>query len=269
MFSLNAAAGFVGMAMGAALAGLPHWLQAGEGPGAYRVLFAVVLAGSLCCVGLILRARDREGGPRVESAQPARPEAATVRRQENRLMLRLALVNALNGSGIGLTGPLISYWFAVRYGAGPDLIGPMMGITFLLTAFSALATGRLTRRIGVVRAVVVMRLAGILLLLALPFAPGFAVAVVLYTLRSMLNRGTVGARSALNVSLVRSSRRGLAVSLGNISLQVPRAIGPVVGGTLFQAGFLVLPFLIGASFQLCYLFLYDRFFRAVDPGAPR
>jgi predicted MFS family arabinose efflux permease len=60
--------------------------------------------------------------------------------------------------------------------------------------------------------------------------------------------------------LTRAERRGLASSLQNISLQLPRAIGPAVGGVLFHAGYLTLPFLIGATLQLVYLILYVRFF---------
>lgn len=268
VFSLNAAGGFLGMGLGALLAGLPRWLVVfGTGAAAYRVLFLVVLAGSLICVALILRARDSDARPaRRDAPLPLAHEDEALRQHENGLLLRLFLVNALNGAGIGLTGPLISYWFAVRYAEGPGTIGPMMCIVFLLTSISALAAGWLTRQIGIVRAVVAMRLAGLALLVALPFSPSFGIAAVLYGLRSMLNRGTAGARSALNVSLVRPSRRGLAASVGNISVQVPRALGPVLGGVLFQQGFLILPFLVGACFQAGYVYLYGRFFRASDPG---
>lgn len=267
VFSLNAAGGFLGMGLGALLAGLPHWLAApGLGILAYRVLFLVVLAGSLVCVALILRARDADARPMQRDAPPPAEDDMALRRRENGLLTRLFLVNALNGAGIGLTGPLISYWFAIRYGEGPGTIGPMMCVVFLLTSISALGAGWLTRRVGIVRAVVAMRIVGLALLVVLPFSPSFGIAAVLYGLRSMLNRGTAGARSALNVSLVRPARRGLAASVGNISVQVPRALGPVLGGVLFQQGFLVLPFLVGAGFQAGYVYLYGRFFHASDPG---
>lgn len=65
-------------------------------------------------------------------------------------------------------------------------------------------------------------------------------------------------------------RRGLASSLQNISIQLPRAIGPVIGGALFHAGYLNLPFYISAVLQLAYLALYVHFIcrlhgHAADP----
>lgn len=137
---------------------------------------------------------------------------------------------------------------------------------FAMAALASLATGRLSRMVGVVRAVVAMRLVGLVLLVALPFAPSFGLAGLLYVGRAVFNRGTSGARNALSVSIVRPRRRGFAVSVTNVSMQVPRAIGPVFAGLLFEAGHLALPFLIGAAFQAAYIIIYDRSFRNSDPG---
>jgi len=99
---------------------------------------------------------------------------------------------------------------------------------------------------------------------ALPFAPSFGLAAVLYVLRGMFNRDTTGARSALSVSIVRPHRRGLAASMANVSMQVPRSVSPVLTGFLFAAGDLALPFFIGAAFQGAYLVLYYLSFGQID-----
>ena len=282
LYSLNAASGFVGMAAGALLAALPAHLG-GWLPGAlaFRPLFGIALLGSLVCLALLAHAPDSEAAARRRAAaatqrgaasrpaQAAPPEAqvadeTALRRRENGLLLRLGLVNAVNGIGVGLTGPLMSYWFAIRYDQGPGLIGPMMALGFLLAGLSSLLAGRLTARLGIVRTVVLMRLVGLVLFVALPFAPSFGIAATLYTLRNLCNRGTAGARNALSAGLVRPSRRGLAASVANVSLQIPRSIGPVFAGMLFQAGFLGLPFLIGAAFQAGFVYLYHRHFDNVE-----
>lgn len=313
IYSLNAASGFTGMAVGALLAALPARLD-GWLPGAlaFRPLFGIALLGSLVCLALLARAPDSEARtrrravpaaqqaaansaraprlqyqiPRQSQMQPqpqsqcqpqsqpqpqpqppsqsaAADEAALLRR-ENGLLLRLGLVNAVNGIGVGLTGPLMSYWFAIRYDEGPGLIGPMMAVGFLLAGLSSLLAGRLTARFGIVRTVVLMRLVGLVLFVALPFAPSFGIAAALYTLRNLCNRGTAGVRNALSAGLVRPSRRGLAASVANVSLQIPRSIGPVFAGMLFQAGFLGLPFIIGAAFQAGFIYLYHRHFDNVE-----
>ncbi|MGN6248707.1 MAG: MFS transporter, partial [Ginsengibacter sp.] len=85
-----------------------------------------------------------------------------------------------------------------------------------------------------------------------------------YLLRSAFNRGSVGARQALTVGMVRDKRRGFAISMNSLSMQVPQSVGPSVAGFLFSEGNLQLPFFAGAVFQTVYLVLYQRFFRKVD-----
>ena len=179
-------------------------------------------------------------------------------------MLRLMIANVLNGAGVGATGPLIAYWFAVRFGQGPAEIGPMLAAGFLMAAVASVATGWLSKYLGIVRAVVALRLVGLVLLIALPFAPSFGVAGAIFVLRAMFNRGTTGARGALSISIVRAPRRGFAASMANVSMQVPRSVSPLLTGFLFAAGELALPFLIGAAFQGAYLVFYYRSFGQFD-----
>ncbi len=277
VYSLNAALGFLGNAAGALIAALPARLETVL-PGAvsYRPLFLLTAVGSLLCCALILRTPDSEA-VRAHGAAVAEPASEGVVRQENRLVLRLMIANLMNGAGVGATGPLIAYWFAERFGEGPAEIGPLMAGGFLMAAVASIAAGWLSKWLGIVRSVIAMRLVGLVLLVALPFAPSFGLAATFYVLRAMFNRGTTGARSALNISIVRPQRRGFAASMANVSMQVPRSVSPVLTGFLFAAGDLTLPFLIGAAFQGAYLAFYYWSFGQVDsvtasssaPSSPR
>ena len=265
VYSLNAALGFLGNAAGALIAALPARLQIVlPGAVAYRPLFLLTAVGSLLCCALILRTPDSEA-VRAHGAAVAEPASEGVVRQENRMVLRLMIANLMNGAGVGATGPLIAYWFAERFGEGPAEIGPLMAGGFLMAAVASIAAGWLSKWLGIVRSVIAMRLVGLVLLVALPFAPSFGLAATLYVLRAMFNRGTTGARSALSISIVRPQRRGFAASMANVSMQVPRSVSPVLTGFLFAAGDLTLPFLIGAAFQGAYLAFYYWSFGQVDP----
>jgi MFS family permease len=264
VYSLNAALGFLGNAAGAVIAVAPSRLETVlPGALAFRPLFLLSAAGSLLCCVLILRTPDSEAVTAHDNPA-AEPAASETHRQENRLVLRLMLANVLNGAGVGATGPLIAYWFAVRFGQGPAEIGPMLAAGFLMAAVASVAAGWLSKFLGIVRAVVAMRLVGLILLIALPFAPSFGVAGAIYVLRAMFNRGTTGARGALSISIVRANRRGFAASMANVSMQVPRSVSPLLTGLLFAAGELALPFLIGAAFQGAYLLFYYRSFAQFD-----
>lgn len=45
------------------------------------------------------------------------------------------------GHGLGLTGPLISYWFALPFHPGPGAIGPMIAVGFFLASGASLFSG--------------------------------------------------------------------------------------------------------------------------------
>jgi MFS family permease len=268
VFGLNAALGFFGMAIGSVLAGIPGWMTASTSPPpeAYTPLFLAAAVLSAVSFLLLFFGGDMER-PQQRDAMPAASdvdEDEAVRKRENRLLWRLVLANVLNGAGIGLTGPLLSYWFALRFHHGPGTIGPMLAVGFLLAAAASLATRFPARRMGFVRTIVVMRTIGLLLLIALPFAKTFWLASVLYIGRAVLNRGTSGPRSAVNVGIVRPQRRGFSSAAANAALQIPRSIGPVAAGLFYDAGFFREPFLIAALFQAGYIWIYNRSFRDIS-----
>ena len=259
VFSLNASLQFAGMGVGSLLAAvLPHLLPGVRGSAAYEPLFALNLLVALVNLWQVWRLSEE----RPASAGPTEPEAAgtpgavEVVRRENRALALLTGVNMVNSLGVGLVAPLLPYWFAVRFGAGPESIGPVYSLTFFLTGLSSLAVGRISQRIGLVRSIVLPRLAGVALLVLIPLTPSFALAAALYVLRSIVNRGSVGARQAFSVGLVRDRRRGLASSLNAVSWNVPAALGPAVGGYLISLGALLWPFLIAALLQLGYVVLF-------------
>ena len=261
VFSVNAAIGFGGMALGALLAGGVQLLVGPLGETlAYRPLFLLPLAGSVAAFGLIASLREAERPP-----APEREAADAERRSENRMLARLVVANTLNGLGIGMIAPLIAYWLALRFGHGPGTIGPALAASFVFGALGSIVAGRLVRRFGLIRPVVIMRGIGLILLVSVPLMPSFGIAAALYALRAGFNQGTAGVRQALVVGLTRK-RRGLAVSLQNVSIQIPRAIGPVLAGLMLHAGMLRTPFFVAAALQASYLVLYVLFFRGYAAG---
>lgn len=250
------------MALGAVLAGVPGW-HGGVNPeaAAYRPLFLLTALLSAVTFVLVALARDDEAGVRPVAA---RDDDTVARRRENGLMRRLVVANLLNGAGLGLSGPLATYWFALKFHHGPAAIGGMMAVGFLLAGLTSLAAGWVGRWLGVVRTVVTMRLVGLVLLIALPFCGSFWLASLVYVARTVMNRGTAGPRTALQVGIVRAQRRGFSSAASNVALQIPRAVGPVFAGLLYESGLLAVPFLAAAVFQAGYIWVYDRSFRDVE-----
>ena len=264
VYSLNAAAGFGGMALGSVLAALPPvWNGLLPGPLRYRPLFLLVLLGSLLSLVLLTRMRETRGKA-SPAAPPSRAEPAQQRPGAHRMLAKLVGINSLNGLAIGVIGPFMAFWFHLRYGEGPAAIGPVLALGFVLASFASVWTGWLTRRLGTTEAVVAMRLVGLVLLVAMPFMPSFALAAACYVLRAAFNRGTAGARQAVGLMLGGRDRRGFAASLNAISMQIPRALGPILGGWLLDAEMLAAPMLLAAGLQAVYLVLYGVTFRRIE-----
>jgi len=260
--SFNATIGFLGMAAGAALALLPGLFSTDITLAGYRLLFAVPAVSSI--IAILALALTQEAHAADVPPAPRSLSDHHITREENRQLRRLAIANIVNGLGVGMIGPLMAYWFALRYGKGPSSIGPALAAGFVLAACGSALSARLATRFGAVRTVLLMRGFGILSLAAMPFAPEFGVAVALYAIRAAFNRGTVGARQAVTADLTRAERRGTAASIQNLSLQIPRAIGPLIGGWLLHRGYLALPFLTAAALQAAYIVLYGYFFGSLD-----
>lgn len=275
VYSYNAALGFAGTGIGSLLAGLvPLWAGVLPGPAAYRPLFLLPLVTGTANIVLLARAKANKPRRQAQSEEKRdlwagwkgrlSPEERAIRREENVRILKLGAINAMNSMAVSLTSPLLSYWFAAKFGVGPGEIGPVYAVTFFATGMASVLTGRATRRIGIVRSVVAVRLAAVLVLLVFPFVPYFWMAAILHVLRSALNRGTQGARQALSVALVRDERRGLASSINSLSMGLPNSAGPAVAGALLNAGYFSLPFYIAAGAQFLYGILFGRMFQKYD-----
>ena len=281
VFSLNAALGFWGMALGSVLAALPAlWQRELPGALAFRPLFVLPLLGSMIGMALIWKAPEQGARPapaseRTHQAEHAAdagepgPEAArSARREQNRNLLRLAVANSFNGLGIGMVAPWMAYWYALRFGHGPASIGPALAASFVCAALGAQLARHMSRRFGLVDTVVYMRAVGLALLLLTPLSPWFGLAALAWAVRSAFNRGTIGVRQALVVGLTDEGRRGLAATVNNVSVMVPRAIGPALSGLMLARGWLIAPFVVAGVFQGAYLLAYRGFFGGISAARP-
>lgn len=269
VYSLNTAVGFFGMTLGALLGILPAFWVETLGPRlAYSPIFLIVAVGGVFNIWLLGGASESRTS-RSSTRVAGSVGDGNARRFENRLLVRLFQLNTMNGLSIGLTGPLIAYWFALKFHIGPGTIAPMMAATFMLTGITSIYAGKLTERYGLVSAVLWARSIGLGLLMLLPLSPWFWLAAVIYMLRLASSGASLGARQAQVVSLVRDERRGLAASVNAASFQVPQSLGPGLAGPMIAAGMFATPFYLAAGLQLLYVVGYGRVFRRYERRTPR
>ncbi|WP_083402142.1 MFS transporter [Bacillus sp. MUM 116] len=266
VYSVNNALSFFGMAAGAVLAGtLPLWENNLQQLSGYCLVFCIIFVLSLVTASIILTIQEEKiGRQHGYIKEKSGNHEKKILQEENAAILKLAGINILNGIAIGLTGPMMSYWFAAKFGASHTQIGSTLAVTFFATGVTSILQARLSQKHGTIRSIVLVRFIASLLLILMPLLSSYLLVSVLYIIRTALNRGTQGAQQALSVSLTRDMRRGFASSINLFSMRLPTSIAPYFTGYLFGLGSLALPFYIASGLQLSFAYLYGKIFSSYE-----
>jgi MFS family permease len=252
----------------ATLAGGHHVARGTAALLAYRPAFvaAGVLAAVAGVVALLLPS-DRRTVPAATAARPAERPARRHRirwpRRSWPALWRLSLTNAVNGLGIGLFGPFVSYWLSRRYGVGPGSIGVLFAIVNVASLASALGAAWVGRRLGTVRAIVVIRMLTGALLVPMALAPSFVWAGAIFVVRMVAQRLALPLRQSFSQDLAHPEERASVAALSTLPSQVTMAGSQALAGYLFDEVSLAAPMELAACFQCLNAVLYATLFRRV------
>jgi len=259
IFSTNAFAGSIMGSLGALVAGLPQYLQERWGWQpilSYKLLFALTI---LLSVGLIFAYASI-----IEHHVPQKRETK-ISKQGGMLVTKISLLGLIDNLGSGLVGPLMSYWFFLRFGVELKSLGFMFFLSYFLAALSFLAAPMIARHIGVVRTMAFSHGAASLLNIILPLAPTFTVAAAITISRSFLAYLDNPLRSSFIMGVVKPEERGSAAGITTLSRQVPMAVSPTLAAYLMQSFSLNVPIFLGGFLQLVSDCAFYGLFRNVKP----
>ncbi len=255
---LGALAGSLGALAAATPVLLQRWLGM-DAAGAFRMMF---LAYAVCAI--VTLEIFRRLSERVEAATGAGPHAGLQR--SRRVVFTLAGLFSLDSLAGGfVVQSLIAFYFNLRWGTGPELLGPIFLGVGLLQAASFLAAARVAERIGLVNTMVFTHLPSNVLLMAIPFAPTLSWAIVLLLARHALSQMDVPTRQSYIVAVVDPEERVAAAGVTNIARNIAQAVTPVIAGTAMQVAGLGVPFLLGGGLKIVYDLLLFAMFRRVRP----
>jgi MFS family permease len=240
----------------AALAGNSHRLGAAAAVGAYRPAFAS--ASVLAAVAGLLAFWLRE----PQAPRPATKGSARIRlpRRSWPALWRLSVTNAANGLAIGIIGPFMSYWLYRRYGASAATIGVLFAIVNFGSLISTLTAAPLARRLGTVRAIVIVRAFTAVLLVPMALAPALWMAGAIYFVRMLAQRAGLPLRQSFVQDLADPSERASVAALSTMPAQATMAGSQVLAGYLFEEVALAAPFMVAAAAQCVTAILYAGFF---------
>ena len=216
-------------------------------PSSYR---SVVIAYGL--FGFVLVAMFASVSPNIE-VQTA-PHRALLRVSKSRgIVMRLSGLFALDSFAGGLVvQSIVAYWFFVRFGLSPSVLGSIFFGANLLAGASALLAARIARRIGLLNTMVFTHLPSNILLILVPFMPTLPLAIGVLLLRFSISQMDVPTRQAYVIAAVDPSERTAAAGITGVARTAGAAIAPVLAMPVIAGSHNWLPFVVAGSLKIVY-----------------
>jgi MFS family permease len=262
-------AGYVATATGALLAGVisQAFLNGGLATAdAYRV---IVIGYGL--IGLAMAITSGRLGSAVEA--PTTSSADSVGRRfglgrSRGIVLRLSTLFSIDAFAGGfIPVSLMAYWFHLRFGVEPAVLGAIFFGSNLLAAVSALSAARIAARIGLVNTMVFTHLPSNVLLILIPLMPTLPLAVLVLLLRFCLSQMDVPTRQSYVMAVVDPDERSAAAGVTGIARTTGAALSPALSAVLVSnATVAALPFYIAGGLKIAYDLLLYRAFRTTRPA---
>ncbi len=261
-------AGSFAAALGALCGGwLAQTLQGRGVPAleAYRAVLAGYALGGLL-IGILFTALS----PGIEAARESRIAASSGALglpHSRKIVIKLSALFAVDAFAGGLIiQSMLAYWFYLRFGIGPGILGLIFFASDVLAGISALLSARIANRIGLINTMVFTHIPSSILLMLVPLMPTSTLAIVMLLLRFCISQMDVPTRQSYIMAVVAPDERSAAAGLTGIARSAGAALSPSITGV-----FLGIPGLLSAPFFLCggLKILYDlalwREFRSVRP----
>jgi MFS family permease len=260
LFARYSLTGSLAVAVGSLAFGGADWLGRRMGVDALdvaRLLFVVY--GLLGLVVLVLYRRLPAQESEAEAArQPLGPS-------RNRVLLLAGLFSLDSFGGGFVIQSLLALWLFQHWGLSIPTAAAFFFWAGVLTAFSQLAAGWLSRRIGLINTMVFTHIPAQLCLMLVAFAPNLATALGLLLVRASLSAMDVPARTSYVMAIVTPPERAAAASLTNVPRSLASALSPSLAGFLLTISPFAWPLLIGGGLKITYDLLLLAMFRTVKP----
>jgi MFS family permease len=268
--------GYLATATGALGAGLATQALLAGGLAAVDAYRAIVIG--YAAIGLVMAAVFAIVGPAVEAPKAERSAADDgIRRRlglgrSKGIVLRLSLLFSIDAFAGGFVPQsLMAYWFHLRFGVEPAVLGGIFFGANILAAVSSLSAARIAERIGLINTMVFTHLPSNILLILVPIMPTLPLSIGVLLLRYSLSQMDVPTRQSYVISVVEPDERSAAAGVTGIARTTGAAISPALSAPLVaSAGLASVPFFIAGGLKIVYDLLLYRAFRSSrgDGGEP-
>jgi MFS family permease len=187
--------------------------------------------------------------------------------RSQRVVFRLAALFSLDAFAGGFViQSWMAYWFNLKFGVDPALLGAIFFGANILAGVSALSAAWVASRIGLVNTMVFTHLPSNLLLVLVPFMPSLGLAIALLLLRFSISQMDVPTRQSYTMAVVDPDERSAAAGITGVARTIGASLSPTLTGiVLAHPALQGVPFILSGVLKIVYdLALYFNF-RAVKP----
>lgn len=188
-------------------------------------------------------------------------------RHSHHVVLKLSSLFALDSFAGGfVVQSFAAYWFYLRFGVHPGILGAIFFWANIFAGISALLASRLASRIGLIKTMVLTHLPSNVLLILIPLMPNLPLAVLVLLLRFSISQMDVPTRQSYTMAVVSAEERSAAAGITGVARTAGAAISPLFAGFLFARPSLInTPFFIAGTLKIVYDLLLYKEFVAIQP----
>lgn len=183
------------------------------------------------------------------------------------VVFRLASLFSLDAFAGGFViQSLVAYWFHLRFGADPVMLGSIFFGANILAGISALSATWMARRFGLINTMVFTHLPSNVLLMLVPLMPNSTLAIIILMLRFSISQMDVPTRQSYTMAVVAPDERSAASGVTGVARSIGASLSPIFTGLfLANPALLSFPFFISGGLKIVYDLLLYRSFRMAKP----
>ncbi len=239
----------------------------------YQMILIFYAAAGLLLLVLFMRLSPAAESPAVKEATVA-PSLFSARFGLHRslgIVLKLSALFALDAFAGGFVlQSIVAYWFHLRFGVEPALLGSIFFGANILAGISALAAAWVASRIGLINTMVFTHIPSNILLILVPLMPNLPLAIIVLLLRFSISQMDVPTRQSYTMAVVSRDELSAAAGVTGVARTTGAALSPFFTGLLLaNPALLSLPFFLSGGLKIIYDLLLYRSFSAIRPPEER
>lgn len=233
--------------------------------GSYRLIVFFYAMAGLALMALFLRLSPAVEAPERENKLDFSTRFGLHRSRW--IVLKLSALFAMDAFAGGFViQSMVAYWFHVRFGVEPGLLGAIFFGANILAGISALAAARLASRIGLIRTMVFTHIPSNVLLILVPLMPSLPLAIAVLLLRFSISQMDVPARQSYTLAVVSADEQSAAAGITGVARTTGAALSPIFAGLLLgNPALSSVPFFLAGGIKIIYDLLLYKSFRAARP----